>query len=133
MDEKNRPPRTAWTILRRSDQACAAAVVAASLGLIAAVWIHQGGHRGRLLDIERAEPKSHRFQLDVNQADWPEWALLPGIGETLARRIVDSRRTEGPFRGHDDLLRVKGIGPRKLGDIRPYLSPMPRVPTRQPP
>jgi competence protein ComEA len=50
--------------------------------------------------------------------------LLPGIGETLARRIVASRETDGPFRNHTDVLRVQGIGPRTLERIRPYFSPL---------
>ena len=27
--------------------------------------------------------------MDINSAEWPELTLLPGIGETLAKRIVD--------------------------------------------
>jgi competence protein ComEA len=50
---------------------------------------------------------------------------LPGIGETLAHRIVETRETGGPFPSPDDLRRVRGIGPKKLEEIRPYLRPMP--------
>jgi len=71
------------------------------------------------------EPKTARFLVDVNAAEWPELAQLPEVGETLARRIVDSRQQEGPFLDHDDLRRVRGIGPKTLETIRPYLLPMP--------
>lgn len=84
-----------------------------------------GGCRGRLVEIDRAEPRTADFQVDLNEADWPELTLLPGIGETLARRIVDSRRQEGPFLDHEDLQRVRGIGPKTLDRVRPYLRPMP--------
>lgn len=88
-------------------------------------WLAQRGQRGRLIEIDRAEPRVARFQVDVNRADWPELAQLPGIGETLARRIVESRGQDGPFRDHQDLRRVRGIGPKTLDDIRPHLLPMP--------
>lgn len=51
--------------------------------------------------------------------------MLPNIGETLARRIVESREAEGPFAEVDDLQRVRGIGPRTLEQLRPYLRPIP--------
>ena len=43
----------------------------------------------------------------------------------MARRIVDSRQTGGAFRDHDDLRRVRGIGPRTLEKLKPFLLPMP--------
>lgn len=58
-------------------------------------------------------------------SDWPEWTLLPGVGETMARRIVQERTERGQFRDHADLQRVKGIGPRTFERIRPYLLPLP--------
>jgi competence protein ComEA len=88
-------------------------------------WFVQGGHRGELIEIDRAEPLAARFLVDINSAQWPELAELPDVGETLARRIVESRTATGPFGDHDDLLRVNGIGPRTLERLRPYLLPMP--------
>src|ERR1051325_4936983 len=82
--------RPAWPrlILRRADQAVAAVVVAMSLVAIAGWWAWQGQLRGRVIDIERAEPIAVDFKIDVNAADWPELALMPNIGEQLAKRIV---------------------------------------------
>ncbi len=68
---------------------------------------------------------SYFFRVVINKADWPEFAELPELGETLARRIVDSRAAAGPFGDHDYLLRVNGIGPRTLEQLKPYLLPMP--------
>jgi len=87
------------------------------------VW--QGRIRGRRIDIDRAEPVAVEFKIDVNQADWPELALLPDVGEQLSKRIVQNRRENGPFRDLEDLRRVRGIGPRILEGMRPYLLPMP--------
>ncbi|HBO43795.1 MAG TPA: hypothetical protein DD670_07665, partial [Planctomycetaceae bacterium] len=108
--------------LRRADQAAIAWLVAAALlGTVVWRWTH-GGARGDLVEIERAEPISVRFTVDVNTADWPELTLLPRVGETLSQRIIDSRESEGPFLSHDDLQRVKGIGPRTVEQLQPYLE-----------
>ncbi|QIZ69733.1 phospholipase D-like domain-containing protein [Oxynema aestuarii] len=57
-------------------------------------------------------------QINVNLATAAELETLPGIGPTLAARIVAARR-EGPFTSLSDLDRVPGIGPKmleRLGD-----------------
>ncbi len=59
--------------------------------------------------------------VNVNRAGISELVALPGIGPKLARRILDLRKRRGPFRTPEDLLEVKGIGPKKLERIRPYL------------
>jgi competence protein ComEA len=112
-------------LLRRADQAAVASLVAFALAGMSAYWFVQGGHRGELIEIDRAEPLTARFLVDINSAEWPELAELPEIGETLARRIVESRAALGRFADHDDLLRVRGIGPRTLEQMRPYLLPVP--------
>jgi len=111
--------------LARSDQAALALAAAVALVAIAAVAIYQGAPRGDLIDIDRAEPLEYRFAVDINQADWPELVPLPGIGETLARRIVEHRAAHGPFLEHDRLTDVKGIGPKTLEKLRPHLLPLP--------
>jgi competence protein ComEA len=78
-----------------------------------------------MIDIETAAPLQVKFQIDINRADWPEWTLLPGVGEATARRIVQHRSERGLFRSHADLMRVSGVGPRTLDRMRPYLLPLP--------
>ena len=92
---------------------------------MAAWWVSQGGFSGRLVEVQEAAPQSARFQVDINTAGWPELTQLPDLGETLARRIVQSREQDGPFRDLDDLRRVRGIGPKTMDSLRPYLRPMP--------
>jgi competence protein ComEA len=112
-------------VLRRIDQAAVAGLVALSLVGMGVYWVVQGGPRGELIEIDRAAPLTARYLVDVNKAEWPEFAELPDIGETLARRIVDSRESGGAFRDHADLRRVRGIGPRTLERLKPFLLPMP--------
>ena len=130
MVEKNQAKQPAngdgWRpVLRRMDQAVVAVLVALSLVGMGVYWVVQGGPRGELIEIDRAEPLSARYLVDINKAEWPELAELPDIGETMARRIVDSRQAVGAFRDHDDLRRVRGIGPRTLEKMKPFLLPMP--------
>jgi competence protein ComEA len=123
--EREPPPRR-W-LLPAADQATLAFITAAALVVIGACWVYQGALRGRLIDIEQAPPQVVTFQLDINQADWPEWTVLPGVGEALAKRIVAERESGGLFRDHAELLRVRGIGPRTLERLQPYLLPLPDV------
>ena len=112
-------------VLRRMDQAAVAGLVLAALVGMGVYWVANGGPRDGLIEIDRAAPLTARYQVDINQAAWPELAELPRVGETLAQRIVESRMEAGPFVDHDDLLRVPGIGPRTLEQMKPYLLPMP--------
>ena len=112
-------------LLHRADQAAVVALVVAALASMFVWWIAQGGWGGRLLEIDRAEPLTARFQVDINTADLPELMQLPGIGETLAQQIIDSRKAAGPFVDQDDLRRVSGIGAKRMDRIRPYLRPIP--------
>lgn len=104
-----------------------AALLILGVAAVSGWCLHQHCQRERLIEIDRAEPRVARFQVDPNTADWPELAQLPGIGETLAQRIVESRETEGLFLDHEDLRRVRGIGPKTLDRMRPYLLPMPEA------
>ncbi len=124
-DCQNDPPQSPPWLLRRADQATVAVLVSVALASTVGWWVSQGGWQGRLIEVERAEPRTAGFQVDLNEADWPELVQLPGIGPTLAGRIVQSRRIDGPFVDHHDLQRVRGIGPKTLEAIRPYLVPMP--------
>ncbi len=58
-------------------------------------------------------------RLSLNGASQADLEGLPGIGPTLAARIVASR----PFRTLADLDAVKGIGPAKLNALRPLVAP----------
>ncbi|MEN6404959.1 MAG: helix-hairpin-helix domain-containing protein [Thermoguttaceae bacterium] len=111
-------------LLRRADQTVVAALVVAALAAIVAWWVVHGGWRSERIEIDRADPLTARFEVDINQADWPELVLLPRVGVGLAKRIVESRKTQGPFVDAEDLRRVHGLGPKTLEQIRPFLRPM---------
>ncbi|MDR2176362.1 MAG: helix-hairpin-helix domain-containing protein [Synergistaceae bacterium] len=56
--------------------------------------------------------------IDVNRATEEELVGLKGIGPVLAKSIVEDRRKNGPFRNVEDLVRVRGIGLKKLEGFR---------------
>jgi competence protein ComEA len=119
-EKRSRP----WITLR--DQGSLLALAASLLVLMGCYWLYRGGQRGELIQIDRASPLQARFQVDINRADWPEMIQLPGIGETLARRVIVERTENGPFLDLDELTRVNGIGLRTLERVRPYLLPIPK-------
>jgi competence protein ComEA len=53
-------------------------------------------------------------RIDLNQASAGDLELLPGIGPSLAQRIVEERSAHGRFESVASLQRVRGIGPRTL-------------------
>lgn len=57
--------------------------------------------------------------VNINTAGIDELKTLPGIGDTLAQRIVDYRSAHGHFTTIDDLDAVKGIGKATIEKIRP--------------
>ena len=62
------------------------------------------------------------FPVNINSATARELEALPGIGEVIAQRIIDYRNAHGPFRSVDELIHVKGIGEKKLADLKPYAT-----------
>jgi competence protein ComEA len=58
--------------------------------------------------------------IDVNAAPAEELQRLPGVGPVIAQNIITAR-TDKPFTSANDLDRVKGIGPKTLDKLRPFV------------
>jgi len=60
--------------------------------------------------------------LDINHASVDEIARLPGVGPSLARRIVEERERLGRFDSTEGLRGILGLGPKKLAALREHVT-----------
>jgi len=60
--------------------------------------------------------------VDINSATLEQLTTVPGIGPSLAQRIIEFREKQGPFQRIEDLLKIRGIGERSLEKIRPHVK-----------
>ncbi len=61
-------------------------------------------------------------KMAVNTATLEELQALPGVGPAMAQAIIAERETNGPFGFPEDLLNVKGIGPKKLDGLMSHIT-----------
>ncbi len=66
---------------------------------------------------EAKRPLGPGDRIDLNRASVTELMRLPGVGEKRAQAIVAARAKQ-PFRKPEDVLVVKGIGPKWLAKVR---------------
>jgi competence protein ComEA len=64
--------------------------------------------------------KTHAI-VDVNTASVDALASVPGIGATVAARIVEIRERDGAFTSFDELLDVAGVTQSRLDRALPFL------------
>jgi len=60
-------------------------------------------------------------KIDLNTANVRSLERLPNIGPAMAKRIVEYRNTVGKFTAVEQLGRVKGIGPKRLSQLRDHV------------
>lgn len=61
------------------------------------------------------------FPININTAGADELMLLDGIGENIARAIIEYREAYGGFKNRDELLEVEGIGDKRLSKIYDFI------------
>ena len=93
--------------------------------------------------------------ININTADSTQLQLVPGIGPSTAEKILQMRKSYGAFKSVNDLMAIRGLGPKRLEKMRKYLTvgkpasaapntaqpascsgcakPKPRVPTKSTP
>ncbi len=70
---------------------------------------------------KRGPRRAATAPIDLNTVDAASLQAIPGIGPTLAQRIIAYRRLNGPFVSVDGLLDVAGFSPAKLDRIAPFV------------
>jgi competence ComEA-like helix-hairpin-helix protein len=66
------------------------------------------------------KPPTH--PININTAQSADLQQVPGIGPATAKKILQTRKSYGSFKTVDDLLSIRGIGPKRLEKMRKYLS-----------
>lgn len=56
----------------------------------------------------------YQNRIDINNATQNELMKLPGIGEILARKIIENR----PYKDIEELINIDGIGEKKMESLR---------------
>lgn len=122
MNEKGKIARAEWLLL---------AVTALFLCLLLALfWRDRTAmtpdRTGTAVETEIQVPQEDiqpdLSPLDLNSATAEELAQLPGIGEELARRIVEYRAENGPFEAVEEIMEVSGIGEGKFAALEDRIT-----------
>lgn len=96
-------------------------VVAVSLVLLFGLILYRGyGNHLGLRPIEAVSPQ--HAPIDLNRADRVELLQLPGVGPSLADAILAHRESQGGFRTVEDIQQVRGVGPKTLEKLKPWLK-----------
>lgn len=88
--------------------------ILAALALLCAV-------AARAADDSSAQA-SASSKININEASAAQLANLPRVGSKLAERIVEYRKTHGPFGRVEELMEVKGVGEKFFGQLKPYIT-----------
>ena len=71
---------------------------------------------------QEARPAAPAPSVNVNTATVAQFEALPGIGPSMAQRIVAYREKNGPFKKLEDLMNIQGIGEKSFLKLRPMLT-----------
>lgn len=61
-------------------------------------------------------------RININMASANELETLPGIGKSLAERIIEHREKFGPFRRPEHLIIVRGISDKRFRALRDLIA-----------
>jgi competence protein ComEA len=68
--------------------------------------------------ISQAQPQ----RININTASANELETLPGIGKSLAQRIIEHREKYGPFRRPEHLIILRGISDKRFRALRDLVT-----------
>jgi len=81
-----------------------------------------GTNEVKIVPMTNAERLLLGVPMPLNTATEQNLELIPGIGPSLAQRIISFREENGPFKDIANLAYVTGIGGKKLKEIAPYVT-----------
>ncbi len=74
------------------------------------------------IEIDHVPRMAFDGRVSVNESRWPALCILPGVGESLARRIERDRNERGEFLSVRELSRVAGLGQRGVTQMEPWID-----------
>jgi competence protein ComEA len=72
--------------------------------------------------LEAQKQPAASTKVSINSGGAEQLATLPGVGASTAKRIVDHRTKNGPFKRLEDLMSVKGIGEKKFLKLKDRIT-----------
>ena len=69
-----------------------------------------------------AQTSAQAALISLNRASQLELEALPGVGPTLAGRMIDWRTANGGFKKKEDLLKVSGIGNKMFDGLKDLVT-----------
>jgi competence ComEA-like helix-hairpin-helix protein len=72
--------------------------------------------------LSSATKKPPAQLINSNTADAIQLQLVPGIGPSTAEKILQMRKSYGAFKNVNDLMAIRGLGPKRLEKMRKYLT-----------
>lgn len=71
---------------------------------------------------ETSETGAADARVNLNTATLEELQTLPGVGEAIARRILEYREASGGFLTIEQIMEVSGIGEAKFAQIKDLIT-----------
>lgn len=75
------------------------------------------------IKLEKEEDKNKEVnKININTATQTQLESLPGIGPSIATKIINYRKENGKFNKIEDIKEVSGIGNSKFEKIKAYIT-----------
>lgn len=75
------------------------------------------------IDINKETSNSEKYSVvNINSATQTELESLPGIGPSLALKIINYRKENGKFSSIEQIKEVSGIGDAKYNELKKYIT-----------
>lgn len=91
--------------------------------IVASIFIYYQRYKeAQTYKFKKVSNEVHQYRININSAKLKELDNLPGIGPSMAQRIIDHRNQNGPFQSLDEITKVKGIGAKSFEKIKGFIS-----------